>query len=459
MAQHDCESGFCASRRDLLKIGAAGITWGMFGLSLPNSIFLREAYGVTPVNPLYDAAIQIFYDGGPSQTDTWDPKPGSPNNVFQTIDLGTKDIYNQNIRISNVFPNIAGLLNDPAMGLGVMRSVMHGNGDHGNAQAYMNNFWGSVLTNMYPSTAAVMAHYFQGQGLGIPSVVVAGANGDQFNDAKGAAIPTALMVNVGQNQGANPTVQALGYPTGVNAARYERRRRMQEELNKSMLGSRPDDVVKAYDKAWKDAYDITTKGVAAKAFDLTGKPILPGGNGARNGDLMRLTLAQELVKAGVPYVAVGIGGNDSHGGNRQTIMTNWGAITDTAVAQMAKNLKAAGKRVLVMMGGEFGRTPNSVQGGRDGRDHFPNGFSWACVSVNQPKFKTNAIGDTGPDGMAQGNSKDPIYPRDIGAFLYKAMGFNVGADVKFDIPTAARMAPPVDRVNNGDKLLKWFGLA
>lgn len=461
MAQ-DNEAGFVASRRDLLKAGAAGLTWGMFGLSLPNMLFMREAYGLTP-NPAqqkYDAIIQIFYDGGPSQTDTWDPKPGSPNNVFNTINTGVNDAYGNPFRVSDVFPSIVGLLNDPAFGLGAIRSMVHGNGDHGTAQMYMNCFWGTVLATQYPSTAAVMAYYFQGMGLGIPSVVINGANGDQPNSSKGANVPTALMVNVNAGQGQNPTVQALGLPTGVDAPRYARRRRLMESVNQKSLAL-PDDAVKAYDKAWKDAYDITVKGDAAKAFDLTGKPILPGRNGAPQNDLMRLTLAQNLVTAGVPYVAVGIGGNDSHGNNRATITRNWGDITDSAVSAMARNLKATGKRVLIVMGGDFGRTPDTTNGGRDGRDHYPDGFSWAMLSINQPKFKTNAIGDTGPNGMAtarQNTLKDPIYPKDLGAFIYTNMGFLPGDSPRTDIPTAVRDAPPVDRVNNSKLLMTTFGL-
>jgi hypothetical protein len=370
------------------------------------------------------------------------------------------DNYGNPFRVSNVFTSIVGLLNDPAFGLGVVRSMVHGNGDHGTGQMYMNCFWGSVLATQYPSTAAVMAYYFQGTGLGIPSVVINGANGDDPNNAKGAKIPTALMVNVNNNQGQNPTVQALGMPTGVTAARYARRRRLMESVNQKSLAL-PDEAVKAYDKAWKDAYDITVKGDAAKAFDLTGKPILPGRNGAPQNDLMRLTLAQNLVAAGVPYVACGIGGNDSHGNNRATITRNWGDITDSAVSAMARNLKATGKRVLIVMGGEFGRTPNTTANGRDGRDHYPDGFSWAFLSINQPKFKTNAVGDTGPDGMAQARNntlRDPIYPKDLGAFIYTNMGFKPGDSPRTDIPTAVRDAPPVDRVNNSGLLLKAFGL-
>ena len=83
------------------------------------------------------------------------------------------------------------------------------------------------------------------------------------------------------------------------------------------------------------------------------------------------------------------------------------------------------------------------------------------LSINQPAFKTTAIGDTGPDGMNSiGNNKltDPMYPKDLGALVYTTMGFLPGNSPATDIPTAIRNAPPVDRVNNGPVLLKTFGL-
>jgi hypothetical protein len=467
MAHSNCncgDQGFRQTRRDMLKMGAGALTWGAFGLSLPNSIFMREAYGLAPDPTIqrYDAFLQIFYEGGPSQTDTWDPKPGSKNNIFNTIDTGAKDVYGNKFLVAQHFPNIVGLLNDPAFGLGVVRSMNHGNGDHATAESYMNCYWGNPLATQYPSTASAMAYYFQGQAeLGIPSVVISGNNGNEFNDAKGGNLPTALNVQAGGNQGQNPTVQYLNMPTNVDAVRYARRQRLQAALNQDFLATRPDSQVTAYNKAWNDAYNITVKGQAAQAFNVNKNQLLPGGSTASQGDLQSLTLAQNLLIAGVPYVACGIGGNDTHSGNRQGVTTNWGDTTDPAVAAMCKNLKASGKRVLIMMFGEFGRTPDTVANGRDGRDHDPDNFSAAFVSVNQPKFITTAIGDTGPDGMATvgtNDLKDPMQPKDLGAMVYTVMGFLPGNSPTTDIPTAIRNAPPVDRNNSGPTLLKTFGL-
>ena len=458
-------SDLCCDRRDFLKrVGMAGLALGAFGMTLERQLFLQQAYGIEPVAPHYDACLTVFMNGGPSQTDTFDPKPGSPNNVFNTIDLGLNDVYGQPIRISDVFPTLATKVqSDAAVGLGLIRSMTHGNGAHEPAQKYMNAFWEGPLADVFPSTAAVMSFFYQGQqgGLGIPSVIVAGANGDGANDARQSKVPTALRVNAGDGQ--NPVVRALRMPGGVDAARYQRRSALRAKFDEIFLRKRQDSVVQAFAQATADATQITVRGEAPQAFDLTGVPLVPARD---NGTRQRLTQAARLLEFGVPYVSCAIGGNDSHGNNTSTITGNWGQSIDQGLMEVVDRVKQTGKRVLILIGGEFGRTPQTVAPQadgtrRDGRDHWPDGFSWGLISVNQPAFQTTAIGNTGPDGMwreSQGTLVDPIHPRDLGGFVYKALGFDVGDNPLFHIPLADRDAAPIDRMNDSDRLLQTFGL-
>ena len=454
--EHDRE----ITRRKLLDLAGRGLALGAFGLSLGSLGFMREAYGLQPENPLYKGFLCVSFEGGASHIDTLDPKPGSRNNVFNTITLGN-DVYNNPIRISEVFPTLANLSqNDPAIGVGIIRSMWHGSNNHNVGQLAMSSFWRGQLQNSYPSMAPVFAHYFQGQGIGIPSVVVTGGVLNGINDARGARVPTALAVAPGQGQGQNPVVQALSLPPGVDADRYRRRKALLDRFNIEFLNKRPDDVVKAWKKASDDAADITIKGEAARAFDLTGKPLLPA---AGNGEAQRFTLAQELLKAGVPYVTCGIGGNDSHGNNMGTVRRNWGQTFDRAIGQMALNLKATGQPYLICTISDFGRSPATVANGRDGRDHWGGSFSVMLISINQPQFKKTAIGDTGPDGLfvapgtangsegggaVNGALVDPFEPAHLGYLVYKAMGIPLfAADGRADVPTAlGRDAPPVDRM-------------
>lgn len=458
------------SRRDLLKTSAKGVALGACGLTLADKIFMNQVLAEAGpiVDPWYDGFLYVFFSGGPSQTDTWDPKPGSINQNpnLGTINLGTNDVNGNPILISDVFPNIANhTMTDPMVSLGVLRSYTHGSNNHGNGQMMNSAFWQGQLLNVYPSVAPAMAwmgdNFPRPGQIAIPSVVLLGSNGQGINDARGARVPTALEVNVGNTQGGNPVIEALSRPAGVDADRYARRKKLLDTLNARFRGANPDQMAAAYQNAIEQAYDVTAAGQAASAFDLTGKTLLPSDN---NGEAQRFTVAQELLKAGVPFVTMGIGGNDSHGGNTATIRSNWGASFDAAIGQMITNLKATGKKYLIMAAGDFGRTPdvkgNGYQNGDDGRDHWGEAQSIAMISVNQPKFKTNALGQTGPDGLFTINSTrrsgvpnslvDPINPAGLGWFVYSLMlgpTFSLGMpDGTTDIPTATgRNAPLADR--------------
>jgi hypothetical protein len=466
-----CDEAKDLNRRDLLKLSGKGIVLGAMGMSMPGLLNRREAFALTPENPFYDGVLTVFFQGGPSHTDTWDPKPGSNNNVFNTINLGIKDVDNEDIHISEVFPGIANkVMNDPLVGLGILRAFWHGSNNHGNGQMMMGSWWRGQLGNSYPSAAPVMAEYFQGQGIGIPSVVIQGNNPDGVNDTRGARVPTALSVGTNNGQGGNPTVEALNLPPSVDLARYQRRKTLMDCLNQRFLDNHPDGMALAYQKATDDAYEVTRQGDAAQAFDLTGKPRLPAANAAVAD---RFTLAQELLKAGIPYVTMGIGGNDSHGNNMQTIQNNWGNNFDTAVTAMIDNLLTTrpGKRYLILAYGDFGRTPGTVANGRNGRDHWGDCFAPAMISVGQAKFKTNAYGQTGPDGLftvnqnggggMPGTALNRTEPKDLGGFVYRAMGIPLfAADGRADIPTPlGRNAPPVERTGNvSSTLMTTFGL-
>ncbi|HTL34274.1 MAG TPA: DUF1501 domain-containing protein [Kofleriaceae bacterium] len=450
------------NRRDMLRWSLAGLGTGVLGLNFLSGCTSddpteSQESAITPTNAFYDAVIQVFFGGGPSQTDTWDPKPGSTSALFPTtINLGMNDKYGVPIQIGSVFPKIAAAVQGGTAGLGIVRSLVHTNGDHDAATLATQSFWRTIgPASLYPSVASVLSYYFQGlTAINVPAVAIDGT----CNDNKGNPISTALN---GRTSGMTST---LTRP--VTAARYDRRKRMLDALNSGM-SSRPDPLVASENAATQDAYKITTTGTAATAFDLTGKTLLPA---ADSGFSRRITLAQELVKAGVPYVALSLNGNDSHENNTATITDRWGNNADPAIAQLATNLKATGKRVLVLMGGEFGRTPRistDPTALMDGRDHWFDGFSWAFLSINQPKFKTGAWGNTGPDGLytqlsrnaggLPGKLVDPCELADFGAFIYRSLGFQVGNSA-YNVPLIGGMAPPVDPTNNSTALMTYFGL-
>lgn len=460
MANIHCDCDHDYNRRQLLKLGAKGVVLGAAGLSLPNLLFMREAAGVNldPNVQLFDGFLQIFMTGGPSiGQDVADFKAQNPTTVFNPINLGVNDVYGNPVQVTDAIQNLAAKVqNDPAVSLAIIRSMRTNDNNHGSGQSKNTSWWEGGLLNSMPAIAPTMSYYMQGKGIGIPAVLVDGNNGNDANNARGnVRIPTALQVTVGGNQNNNPVVEALNLPQGVDGARYTRRKAMLDKMNAKFLAANPDGMAKAYEKATKDAFDITMKGEAAAAFDLNGKPLLPSGN---NGIAQRATLAQNLLIAGVPYVSMGIGGNDAHGNTPGTITNNWQNNIDVFLPAMLDNLKNTGKRYLIQICGDFDRTPDGKGGfgNGDGRDHWGNYQTYLLFGVNQNKLKTTAVGETGPRGLGTVNETrrsgipgqlvDPFPVAAAGYVIYRSMGINLfQPDGYYDIPTQLREAPPVDR--------------
>ena len=90
-------------RREFFKLAAKGIALGAAGLSLSQLVAMKEAYGFEPTGALYDGLLTVFFNGAPSQTDTWDPKPGRPTGgPFSAIPTNTTGIH-----ISELLPKLA----------------------------------------------------------------------------------------------------------------------------------------------------------------------------------------------------------------------------------------------------------------------------------------------------------------------------------------------------------------
>src|SRR4051794_34218650 len=103
---------FCdgMSRRDFLHAGALSL----LGLTLPRFLAARDKPADSDVNCIF-----LFLVGGPSQIDTWDPKPDAPAEIrgpYRPIATNVPGV-----RITEVFPKMAGVADK----FSVIRSVYH----------------------------------------------------------------------------------------------------------------------------------------------------------------------------------------------------------------------------------------------------------------------------------------------------------------------------------------------
>ena len=131
-------------------------------------------------------------------------------------------------------------------------------------------------------------------------------------------------------------------------------------------------------------------------------------------------LARRLVERGVRFVSIFHEAWDHHGGLVGGLKTQCGR-TDKASAALVTDLKERGllKDTLVIWGGEFGRTPMN-QGGADGRDHHPNGFSvWVAGGGWKAGYTHGATDELGFNAV-----QDRVHVHDFHATLLHSLGFD-----------------------------------
>jgi uncharacterized protein (DUF1501 family) len=131
-------------------------------------------------------------------------------------------------------------------------------------------------------------------------------------------------------------------------------------------------------------------------------------------------LARRLIERGTRFVQIFHESWDHHGGLTGGLKAECGK-TDKASAALVADLKQRGllEDTIVIWGGEFGRTP-MVQGGDDGRDHHPNGFTyWVAGGGFKPGLTYGETDDFGFNAV-----KDKVHVHDLHATLLHQLGFN-----------------------------------
>ena len=131
-------------------------------------------------------------------------------------------------------------------------------------------------------------------------------------------------------------------------------------------------------------------------------------------------LARRLVEKGVRFVQLFHESWDQHGGLVRDLRQNC-QDTDRPCAALCATSSSAGcsTDTLVIWGGEFGRTP-MVQGGNDGRDHHPNGFTmWLAGGGIKPGLTFGATDDFGFNATV-----DRVHVHDLHATILHLLGFD-----------------------------------
>lgn len=400
------------TRRSFLKAGAL-----MFGGMTLSGLLRRQAVAAAAGEPTKDlSVILIWQGGGPSHLDMWDLKPQAPaefRGIFNPIpsNLGGYEVC-------ELMPNIAKICDK----LTILRSVTHNDGGHESASHFLLTGYeptNDIPSNEVPSYGSIVAKELGARRSGFPAYV---------------ALPTAprssaaAYLGVGNNpfetQG-DPNsdkfnVRNLKAPANISVDRLQNRHAMLKRFDTLRRDIDASGVIGGMDAFSQQAFDLVTSPRVQDAFDLSKEDKKIRESYGRNTWGQSTLLARRLVEAGVRFVTVNQGGWDTHNNNFEELKRNKLPNFDQSFAALIEDLHQRGQleRTLVLVWGEFGRTPRINN--TAGRDHWPNVFT--VVMAGGGLKQGIVLGES--DARAEFPKERPISPQDVLATMYHQLGIN-----------------------------------
>jgi Protein of unknown function (DUF1501) len=433
------------SRRDLLKLSTAGV----IGYSM--SGWLEALAADTADDPKRKrSCILLWMNGGPSQMDTWDLKPGHANGgPFKEI--ATKA---DGVKISEHLPMIAKHTDKMA----IVRSMSTKEADHGRATYLMRTGRLPGGPIQYPAFGAAIAKELERADAELPSFVSIApfrflnqdAFGPGFLGPKYAPLVVAENPvfarggNQGQDIDGMLKVPDLDLPGGVNDKRADARVKILEDMEKDFLTDRSGVASLSHLTAYQRAVTLM-RSKAIKAFDLSDEPKGLRDSYGRNLFGQGCLLARRLVERGVPFIevtlsnATGVGGIgwDTHANNFDSVKALSGVL-DPAFATLMEDLKDRGllDTTTIVWMGEFGRTPKI--NGSKGRDHWA--VSWSTVLAGGGIKGGQVVGKTSDDGMEV--KERPVTQNDLLATVGLALGVDIAKQNQSNVGRPIRVVEP-----------------
>ena len=390
--------------------------------------------------PRAKAVISLFMHGGPSQVDTFDPKPllakysgqtlppsfGNLNLEFTKTStakvLASKRIFRKcgqsGLEMSDIFEHLPGVADE----LAVIRSCHHTEFNHAPA-LYMAHSGARLMGR--PSLGSWAMYGLGSASQNLPGYVVmrdGPLKGGPMTYGKGflPAVYSATELSL-----SGVPIQYLDRPQSIGGDDQRRVLDFSQRLNRHSLAEQNnDDPLSARIAAYELAYRMQS--AAPEAVDLTResestKALYGLDNNLTRSFGTQCLSARRLVERGVRFVQLYHGGGgdgwDTHGGNDSKHLRN-GRQIDKPITALITDLKARGllDSTLIIWGGEFGRTPTSE--GSDGRDHSPYGYSvWMAGGGIRGGTVYGATDDFGFRA-----TENPVQVRDLHATILHLLG-------------------------------------
>ena len=439
---HFGHGGFIGTRREFLtRYGM-----GMGALALP-SVASGSISPLLPKKPEFSgkakAVIHLFMNGGPSQVDTFDPKPEltkydgkkiplelkteRPTGVAMKSPFAFKKHGESGIEISEIFPNIAKSADE----LCVIRS-MHADVPNHEPSLLLMNCGDSRLSR--PSVGSWVTYGLGTENQNLPGFVSMCPGGlpiSRTQNWQSGFLPAAYQGTYVDTKTVDPK-KLIEHVTPKHLARHRQREQLDflRALNEKHARQRDQDSeLEARLQSFELAYRMQLE--ATDAFDTTLEPRYIREMYGENLQGRQMLIARRLVERGVRFVQVWNGAGqpwDNHDDLEQN-HRRLAQESDQAIGALLADLKQRGllDETIVIWGGEFGRTPvvempkPGTNAGRvNGRDHNHYGFTtWLAGGGVKGGHIHGATDDFGFAAV-----ENKVHVHDFHATLLHLLGFD-----------------------------------
>jgi hypothetical protein len=431
------------TRRELLRAGmlASG------GLTLAD-LLRAEARALSSAGRAACAkhCILLFLNGGPSQLDTFDLKPEAPSGIrgpFKPISTripGTQ--------ITEKLPRLAQLADK----FSIVRSMHHHLAAHNTGAAYAlsghspgsdaniaptamdHPAVGSVVSKIAPSSTAIPSFVLTPTWLfdmGFPTPSAGGGWLGRSYDPF-AVVRNQMMSASPKWEGEFPPPEGMSLPADLSASRLSDRRALLARFDGGFVQEHQDARLKTLDAHQQKSFELLLAPEARAAFDLRQESASVRDRYGRSEMGQVLLLCRRMIEAGVRFVTANAVSDPprQHLASYQIWDTHFEHFRlydgyllnelDQGLAALISDLDERGllAETIVLVMGEFGRTPKITDADGGGRDHWPNAYSVLWAGGGAPGGQV--IGST--DRQAAFIKERPLKPDDLSATLYEALG-------------------------------------
>jgi len=428
-------------RRDFLRVGSLSF----LGMNL--SQFLQAKQAMAALDPKLkekaQACILVWLDGGPSQVDSWDPKPSSNFKPISTNVPG--------IQISELFPQMAKIMDKCA----IVRSMHTEENDHLQGTHNVATGHSPNPAMRFPSFPSIITDELGPRGEVPAYVMVPGMpKGQVYEETFRAHFlgpendPMILPrpggpTGVPEGEPVNFKVPDLSLPKSVSRSRIEDRRDFLKVMDRTYRQKLETLEFGVMDSFTQQAWNMILSPEVRDAFDLSKEAEKTHEAYGRDSIGQSMLLARRLVERGSRFVtAAGYAGQawDAHDTNDKTYKEKLGPTLDRSLPVLLKDLDDRGllETTIVIAMGEFGRTADiNIQGGRD---HWPE--VWSALLAGGGIQGGAVVGASDEVGAYVGER--PVSMGDLFATIYKAMGIDWTKEIMHPIGRPIKIANSFD---------------